>query len=147
MDDCGAACIEWEDAVEAAAEANSSDVPAMPSNCGQIDYVSMYGWAPKIDGTELPAEAGFRFGNNTGGFASVAVSTHYNNPNEDAGVVDNSGVRVYYTEELRPHDMGTMILGDPNLGLFGTPIPDGKMSISFGCPGSCTEDHFEVCCV
>lgn len=143
--DCGAACIEWQNAVAAAAEANSSDVPTMPSICSQMDYANMYAWAPKIDGTALPEEAGFRFGNATGGFASVAVNTHYNNPNGDTGVVDNSGVRMYYTEELRPHDMGMIILGDPNATLRGTPIADGKTSISFGCPGSCSEKHFKVC--
>eukprot|EP00752_Nemacystus_decipiens_P015392 g13725.t1 len=145
--DCGAACMEWQNAVAAAAEAKSTDVPAMPPMCDQMDFADMYAWAPKIDGVALPEEAGFRFGNDTGGFASVEVGTHYNNPSGDEGLVDNSGVRVFYTEELRPHDMGTMLLGyvsDPTGILVQEPIADGKTSFSFGCPGSCTEEHFEI---
>lgn len=145
--DCGVACTDWQDAVRAAAEANSTDVPAMPPICSQMDHANMYAWAPNVDGVALPEEAGFRFGNATGGFASVAVNTHYDNPGEVTGLVDNSGVRVYYTEELRPMDMGMIILGDPNATLRGEPIAGGKTSVSFGCPSSCTEEHFEVCMI
>ena len=74
----------------------------------------------------------------------MMINTHYNNPNGDTGVIDSSGVRVYYTEELRPMDMWVLLLGDPAQVLLGTPLSEGKTSLSFGCPSSCTEEHFDV---
>eukprot|EP00903_Cladosiphon_okamuranus_P022592 g20787.t1 len=142
--DCGVACFEWRNAVRAAVEVNSTDIPAMPPICSRMDFANIYAWAPNVDGVALPEEAGFLFGNATGGFVSVAVDIHYDNPNEVTGLVDNSGVRVYYTEELRPMDMGIITLGDPFLSLIGEPLPQGKSYVAFGCPSSCTEEHFEV---
>ncbi|CAN0228748.1 unnamed protein product, partial [Hapterophycus canaliculatus] len=72
------------------------------------------------------------------------LQTHYNNPNGDVGMRDSSGVRVYYTEDLRPSDMGVIKLGDPRVTLDGTYLPDGKYGLSFNCPSSCTEDNFEA---
>lgn len=37
-----------------------------------------------------------------------------------------------------------MKLGDPDVSLYGQPLPDGKTGISFTCPSSCTEENFEV---
>ena len=124
--------------------AQSPDVPEMPPTCYTAQYTDILVSGPGLDGYSLPDEAGFRFGNASGGFTSLMISTHYNNPNEDTGIVDSSGARLYYTEELRTMDMGTIILGDPLQVLTGTPLSDGKTSFSFGCPSSCTEEHFEV---
>ncbi|CAM9469275.1 unnamed protein product, partial [Hapterophycus canaliculatus] len=100
-------------------------------------------WAPGAADSELPIDVGFLMGNVSGGFSSLSLQTHYNNPNGDTGMADSSGVRVYYTEELRLMNMGVMQLGDPSVYLSGLSLPDGKSGISFGCPSSCTEEHFE----
>lgn len=73
------------------------------------------------------------------------VQTHYNNPDLDEGLQDNSGVRVYYTEEPRAMDAGILQLGDPFLMLEDMEIPDGKSKFAFECPQSCLEENFEVC--
>ncbi|CAN0444040.1 unnamed protein product, partial [Hapterophycus canaliculatus] len=104
----------------------------------------IFAWAPGAANVELPTDVGFLFGNVSGGLKSLSLETHYNNPNGDEGMVDSSGVRVYYTEELRPINMGVMKLGDPNLALSGTSLPDGKVITSFSCPSSCTEENFEI---
>ena len=75
---------------------------------------------------------------------------HYNNPEFDEGVIDNSGVRVYYTEELRAMHAGLLQLGDPSVALADPSLgydvlPDGKSLYSFSCPSSCSEQYFEVC--
>ncbi|CAM9780153.1 unnamed protein product, partial [Laminaria digitata] len=67
------------------------------------------------------------------------LQTHYNNPDEIEGLVDDSGVRVYYTNELRPINMGVIQLGDPFVTLDGVAVPEGKSSFSFQCPSSCFE--------
>lgn len=115
-----------------------------PSFCvpGRAD---IFVWTPGAADYALPEDVGFRFGNASGGYTSVAVQTHYNNPDGDAGIVDNSGVRVYYTEELRSMDMGVIVVGDPDVSLKDQPVSEGNSFWSFECPSSCTEDNFEVC--
>ncbi|CAM9245832.1 unnamed protein product, partial [Hapterophycus canaliculatus] len=114
-----------------------------PSFCDDFNFADIFVWAPGAADSELPIDVGFLMGNVSGGFSSLSLQTHYNNPNGDTGMTDSSGVRVYYTEELRPINMGVMQLGDPSVYLNGESLPDGKSGISFGCPSSCTEEHFE----
>ncbi|CAM9180093.1 unnamed protein product [Ectocarpus sp. 4 AP-2014] len=116
-------------------------VPYFCSNFG--DYADIFGWAPGTGNLELPDDVGFLFGNESGGFNSLNIQTHYNNPDGVSGKNDSSGVRVYYTEEVRPIQMGVMKLGDPFVSLEDQPLPDGKSSFSFGCPGTCSETNFE----
>eukprot|EP00904_Undaria_pinnatifida_P011279 jgi/Undpi1/7281/HiC_scaffold_22.g09754.m1 len=138
---------EWPSSPTSSSSASLAALAALnisyPSFC-QYNYADIFTWTPGASDYELPEDVGFRFGEATGGFSSVSVQTHYNNPEENVGVTDSSGVRIYYTEELRPMDMGTMELGDPLVELRGAPMHDGKSAISFECPGSCTEDNFEL---
>ncbi|CAM9105653.1 unnamed protein product, partial [Hapterophycus canaliculatus] len=115
----------------------------IPSFCDDFNFADIFVYGPGATDEELPIDVGFLMGNVSGGFSSLALETHYNNPNGDTGMTDSSGVRVYYTEELRPMNMGVMQLGDPSLSLEGFSLPEGKSSISFSCPSSCTEEHFE----
>ena len=108
------------------------------------DFTYIYIWAPGIADEQLPDDVGCRFGSASGGYRSIHVEVHYFNVDGDEGVIDSSGVRVYYTDEFRPMDMGVLSLGDPGVLLIGEPIPEGKSSIAFECPGSCTEENFEV---
>ncbi|CAM9637657.1 unnamed protein product [Ectocarpus fasciculatus] len=39
--------------------------------------------------------------------------------------------------------MGVIKLGDPYVALESQPLPDGKSTVSFGCPSTCTDTHFE----
>ncbi|CAN0200834.1 unnamed protein product [Ectocarpus sp. 12 AP-2014] len=116
-------------------------LPYFCSNYGE--HSDIFGWAPGTGNLELPDDVGFLFGNESGGFNSLNIQTHYNNPDGVSGETDSSGVRVYYTEELRPIQMGLMKLGDPFVALFDEPLPEGKSSFSFGCPGTCSETYFE----
>ncbi|CAM9614565.1 unnamed protein product [Ectocarpus sp. 13 AM-2016] len=116
-------------------------LPYFCSNYGE--HSDIFGWAPGTGNLELPDDVGFLFGNESGGFNSLNIQTHYNNPDGVSGKNDSSGVRVYYTEELRPIQMGLMKLGDPFVALSDQPLPEGKSSFSFGCPGTCSETYFE----
>lgn len=163
--DCGLSCLAWmEDNFSEDEESSSVGTGAtsslssysslsayleknnmtLPSFCEDYNYADVFAWAPGASNVELPTDVGFRTGNASGGFHSMSLQTHYDNPNGDVGMRDSSGVRVYYTEELRPIDMGVMKLGDPNIVLEGNHLPDGKYGLSFNCPGSCTEENFEV---
>ncbi|CBJ33319.1 conserved unknown protein [Ectocarpus siliculosus] len=116
-------------------------VPSFCSNYGE--QADIFVWAPGTSNLELPGDVGFLLGNESGGFNSLNIQTHYNNPDGVSGKNDSSGVRVYYTEELRPIQMGVLKLGDPFIALSDQPLPDGKSSFSFGCPGTCSETNFE----
>jgi len=43
----------------------------------------------------------------------AVLQMHYNNPLEVAGVVDNSGIELYYTTKLRKYDMANLGLSTP----------------------------------
>ena len=95
-------------------------------------------WA--VGGTDIyfPLDAGVPIGPGEQ-FDTVLLEIHYNNPNLDAGHVDNSGVVWYYTNELRTHDIGILTMG---YFLFGNPLiipPRSEKFIVQGyCPHQCT---------
>ncbi|CAM9963515.1 unnamed protein product, partial [Ascophyllum nodosum] len=155
-DDCGQSCLEWFNNRDGSTRSNSTSSNSstssyfstengyeLPSFC---DYkmTIIFVWTPGVADEQLPEDIGFRFGSALGGYTSVRLQTHYNNVDGDEGVIDSSGVRVYYTSELRPIDMGVLSLGDANINLAGFPLPEGKSSVLFECPGSCTAENFEV---
>jgi len=39
------------------------------------------------------------------------METHYDNPTQRSGVIDNSGLRITMTTTLRPNEVGTMMIG------------------------------------
>jgi len=93
----------------------------------------VFPWARGVGSLRVPEEAGFRlFGD---GIRSVSLITHYDNPKREKGLIDNSGVRVYYTKHLREHDIGFMLVGDPNLIERGETIPKGLSNHTFSCSG------------
>ncbi|CAM9945358.1 unnamed protein product [Scytosiphon promiscuus] len=116
----------------------------LPSFCEDYNFADLFVWTAGGHGLDLPDDVGFLLGNSSSGFSSISMETHYNNPDGVTGLTDSSGVRVYYTEELRPMDMGILKFGDPKLVLDQVPMPDGKSGISFNCPSSCTDEHFEA---
>lgn len=66
---------------------------------------------------------------------------HYDNPNHLNNVVDSSGIRMYYTEQLRQYDAGIVEIGVSEIS-----IPPGESAYlvgdnKFGCPASCTNSH------
>lgn len=100
-------------------------------------YTMAYGWAPGEPSFAMPPEAGAPLGA-PDGFQSFMMEIHYDNPEELGGVVDNSGIRFYYTSQPREHKAGVLMLGDPLVTLGGEPVGEGIMEHSFACPGECS---------
>ena len=73
----------------------------------------MWLWAPGLSGSKLPDEAGIRILGT--GLKAFILQVHYDNPNDDAGMVDASGFRIYYTSTLRANDAGVLEIGDPKV--------------------------------
>ena len=97
-----------------------------------------YAWAPGATSLDLPSNVGGPLGSS--GFKSFKLETHYNNPGLDAGQLDSSGVRFYYTSKKRQYDLGIFETGDPLVNLINTAVSTtgGLSSHTFECPTSCS---------
>jgi hypothetical protein len=70
-------------------------------------------------------------------FNSFLIKIHYNNPLLISGLFDSSGLRFFYSLELREHQAALLQLGDPFLELSGEPIGEGLFKCLFTCAHSC----------
>ncbi|XP_047468421.1 uncharacterized protein LOC125024667 [Penaeus chinensis] len=95
-------------------------------------------WAIGGDGELMPENVGLPIGEEHGGATYFMMEIHYDNPDKKAGVVDGSGIRVFYTEKLREHDAGIMMIGH-----MVTPlqiVPPNEKWLSIGtCDSGCTD--------
>ncbi|ORY33879.1 PHM/PNGase F [Rhizoclosmatium globosum] len=95
-------------------------------------------WAPGIGLNVLPKEVGFPFGTGTNALRYFSLQIHYNNPNALSNIIDSSGMRLFYTTQLRPNDMGVLILGDTNFNISGND-PSYYSTQWNVCPTACTK--------
>ncbi|XP_026146155.1 DBH-like monooxygenase protein 2 homolog [Carassius auratus] len=79
---------------------------------------------------EFPEVAGLPIGGKVEDFF-YKLEVHYNNPQKTAGRVDNSGLRFFYTSELRQHDAGVLITGLSVLPGYAIP-PKAKSFLTYG---------------
>ena len=102
----------------------------------------LYLWAPGGEPLKLPEEAGFRVG--PGSVVSMRLEIHYNNPKLISNEIDSSGISLYYTSALRPHDAGMALLGDFQGDLFGSEVAleSGMARHRFSCTPGCTSQYF-----
>ncbi|XP_068222682.1 MOXD1 homolog 1-like [Palaemon carinicauda] len=100
----------------------------------------MVAWGIGGEGSFAPEHAGFPLGEDHGGATYFMMEMHYDNPNLRQGIVDNSGLRIFYTEKLRPNDAGILMLGHGVSPLYI--IPPGQHWLSIGqCSGECLSKH------
>lgn len=105
-----------------------------PLSCGGLEVA--FAWAPGDLPIALPLNLGGPLG--AGGFVSYRIQVHYNNPGEIAGVLDSSGVKIFWTRQIREFDLGVLQLGDPILNLSGSSVGDGLTSHDFQCGSQCS---------
>ncbi|XP_053685805.1 MOXD1 homolog 2-like [Sabethes cyaneus] len=107
-------------------------------------------WTRGSEGFSFPTEAGYPLDSNQARF--YLMETHYSssvefgesntNSVKSKVMVDNSGLKIYYTSALRNHDAGVLSVGmDPNWRHI---IPPGQEHVvSEGhCVGECTQRAF-----
>lgn len=99
-------------------------------------YESVYGWSPGVGPELFPSFLGSPLG--VDGFMYYSMQIHYNNPDEDEGHLDSSGIRVYWTSKKREMDVGTFGFADPLLSLNRQPVGVGLSKHEFSCPSSCS---------
>lgn len=71
-----------------------------------LDSMSVYGWAPGVDPLVVD-QCGFRASKTTG-IDFLQLQIHYDNPEKKEGILDTSGVRIYYTRDLKAHDCSSL---------------------------------------
>lgn len=73
-----------------------------------------------------------------GGFRSITVEIHYNNPENLEGLVDSSGFRLYYSTQPREIEAAWLGIGDPATLMSGEQIEDGLTEYTFTCASDCS---------
>lgn len=94
----------------------------------------LHRWAAGADPLVMPPDAGFPV---TDEERFYVMQTHYDNPTGVAGVVDNSSVRLHFSDTPRQYDAGTISIGDSLISLAGQSVEGGR-NYTFSCPSECT---------
>lgn len=98
-------------------------------------------WARGSEGFSFPPEAGYPLDSSNSRY--YLLETHYTALQEGSlGGLEHSGLRLYYTPELRRHDAGVISIGmDPNWRHI---IPPGQQKVvsSGHCVSDCTRQAF-----
>lgn len=90
----------------------------------------LWAWAPGIEAQMLPEDVGFLLGDAAGGKHTFVLQVHYNDPLLQ-GLVDNDGIDVLVTKNLRPQTGGVFAQGD--IGAISIP------------PGHPSYEHVATC--
>ncbi|XP_047429214.1 DBH-like monooxygenase protein 2 homolog [Mugil cephalus] len=96
-------------------------------------------WAVGGRPFELPGNAGISIGG-MGNDTLYKLEIHYNNPAKRPGITDSSGLKLYYTSQLRQHDVGILTTGVLSLGGLQYSIP--PKAKQFHTYGICKTAHF-----
>uniref|UniRef100_T1IHN5 DOMON domain-containing protein n=1 Tax=Strigamia maritima TaxID=126957 RepID=T1IHN5_STRMM len=85
-----------------------------------------------------PKEAGAAIGGSN--FSQyVKLEIHYNNRQLKNDLIDSSGIRLYYTSQLRPYDVGVLELGLEYTAKMGIPPLENEFILHGHCIPECTE--------
>lgn len=128
VDNCDRLCDKDHSTTPSSYSASSSAL------CDDIIFAVIFAWAPEAPGIGLPSDVGLLLGIASGRFISPYYQIHHNNPGRVEGLVDDSGDRVHYTEELRLKNMGVIELHDPFNEHLGKPVPEGKFLLLLPLP-------------
>ncbi|XP_069014865.1 DBH-like monooxygenase protein 2 homolog [Embiotoca jacksoni] len=88
---------------------------------------------------ELPENVGIPVGGEVND-VFYRLEIHYNNPHNKTDITDSSGLRLYYTAQLRQHDMGILTTGLISLSKLKLDIP--PKAPQFHIYGICNTTHF-----
>ena len=70
----------------------------------------------------------------------ILLEIHYDNPELKSDIIDNSGIKFYYTQKLRKYDLGLMLLGSQfNSLALQIPPKSNKYTFTSTCYPQCTE--------
>jgi len=114
--------------------------PNMPAEWSFCLATNAWAWAVGSVGERLPEHTGMPLGEEYGGATYFMLETHYDNPALHAPLIDNSGIRIHYTDQLRPYDTGMLLVGsEVNFLQFIPPMQDSFTSVGH-CSAECTSE-------
>ena len=92
------------------------------------------------DGEIYPDEVGLPMSEKYGGVSYVKLEIHYNNPQRHKNVIDQSGFRVFHTDNVRPFELSLIALGMDVMSPALIIPPRQKLfkRIAY-CPSECTK--------
>ncbi|XP_077973283.1 DBH-like monooxygenase protein 1 homolog isoform X2 [Styela clava] len=99
------------------------------------------GWALGMSNVRFPVEAGYPIGGKIGP-KYILLETHYDNSDLEPDIIDSSGVRFYYTENLRKYDAGLLIISQPIQGILVPPNTE-RFRINGYCSNKCFSQGFD----
>ncbi|RVE55850.1 hypothetical protein OJAV_G00230240 [Oryzias javanicus] len=115
------------------------DNPCYMGDKGDMCFGVVAAWGAGGGVYELPEDAGIPVGGADNNIL-YRLEIHYNNPQQKAGIVDSSGLRLYYTDQLRQHDVGILNTGMlPILPVQYTIPPNASDFHSYGL---CNTSYF-----
>lgn len=96
------------------------------------------------EGETLPDNVGIPLGENFGGATYFMLETHYDNPAMHQDLIDNSGIRIYYTDQIREHDTGMLLVGTEVNFLHLVPPLQNEFTTVGRCMTHCTRKVHSV---
>ncbi|RWS14424.1 Dopamine beta-hydroxylase-like protein, partial [Dinothrombium tinctorium] len=109
------------------------NMPEILDNCKRV----VAAWALGAGPFAYPEEAGLPFGGKNYS-RYVMLEVHYNNPELKSGIVDSSGIRLYYTPSLRQNDVGILEIGLEYTDKNSIPPRQKAFDLAGYCVSECT---------
>uniref|UniRef100_A0A915DXV7 Tyramine beta-hydroxylase n=1 Tax=Ditylenchus dipsaci TaxID=166011 RepID=A0A915DXV7_9BILA len=113
---------------------NEHAMPAAKSSCSKV----IAAWSMGVGPVVYPPQAGMPIGG-LGFVPFLMIEIHYDNAWLQANLTDSSGIRITYTDQLRPHDAGIMELGLIYSDVNSIPPMQKAFPITGYCPADCTK--------
>ncbi|CAF4643959.1 unnamed protein product [Rotaria sp. Silwood1] len=125
---------------------NETDIPVFNGKCtseqkpmGLIQCRRVIGaWALGATNFTYPHDAGGLIGESKRS-RYVVLEVHFNNPYLKKDIIDQSGIRIYYTSNLRKYNAGIMEVGLEYNGKNSIPPQANEFRISGYCTRECTQ--------
>ncbi|XP_068720678.1 DBH-like monooxygenase protein 1, partial [Montipora capricornis] len=115
----------------------SSNMPPPLRQCSGSSTI--FAWA--VGGKEFyfPKHVGFPIGTPDSPKV-VILEVHYDNPQEREGMIDSSGLRLYYTKRLRKYDAGMLYVGAAVDQSMMIPPKEKSWEFNGFCSEECTKE-------
>eukprot|EP01084_Bolivina_argentea_P213885 363148_1 len=121
-------CDEW------------ANMPDLVPDCRTGHAVAV--WAIGGSNYYYPEHVGYQMsGDDDNSLQYVLLEIHYDNQHEIEGLIDNSGMRIYYTPTLRDYDAGILIIGTYSTIFVPPKIPNTTTTFAY-CIAECTNITF-----
>ena len=98
-------------------------------------------WAVGVKDFEYPLDTGLPIGPSES-YDTIMLQVHYDNPQLKAGIVDDSGLKWYYTDLVRAHDIGVFYIGHVFNKNLRIPPQTDSFLVSGYCSSNCIRSKF-----